>query len=102
MEPLIYEPAEGLDSAAGIEALQQDRRRWIEGLPRLVGIIGWDTSICRYLTAICSASGIKIPEQAAMISLETDDLLGRTMHPPLSGVDIPVKRNGYEAAGQLE
>jgi len=102
LEPLIYEPAAGLDSAAGIEALQQDRRRWIESLPKPVGIIGWDTSLCRYLTMICSASGIKVPDQAAIISLETEDLLGRTMHPPLSGVDIPVKRIGHEAAAQLD
>jgi len=102
LEPLIYEPAAGFDAAAGIEALQQDRRRWIESLPKPVGIIGWNTSLCRYLSMICSVSGLRVPDQVAIISLETEDLLGRTMHPPLSGVDIPVKRIGHEAAAQLD
>ena len=47
-------------------------------------------------------SGIKVPEEVAIISLETEDLLGRVVHPPLSGVDIPVEKIGYEAARQLD
>jgi LacI family transcriptional regulator len=50
----------------------------------------------------CEASGIKVPEEIAIISLETEDLLGRVVHPPLSGVDIPVEKIGYEAARQLD
>jgi len=38
----------------------------------------------------------------AILSLETGDLLGRVVNPPLSGVDIPVRRIGYEAAAQLD
>lgn len=102
LEPMIYEPAKGLDATTGIDAMQNDRHRWIHSLPKPVGIIGWDTSLCRNLTMICTASGIKVPDQVAIISLETEDLLGKTMHPPLSGVDIPVKRIGYEAAAVLE
>jgi LacI family transcriptional regulator len=37
-----------------------------------------------------------------LVSLETEDLLGRTVHPPISGVDIPVGRIGFEAARQLD
>jgi LacI family transcriptional regulator len=43
-----------------------------------------------------------VPEEVAIISLETEDLLGRVVHPPLSGVDIPVEKIGYEAARQLD
>lgn len=102
LEALVHSPAASHGEDPGIEVLQRERRQWIAGLPKPVGIIGWDTTICRHLAMICSTSGIKVPDQAAIISLETEDLLGRTLHPPLSGVDIPVKRIGYEAAAQLD
>jgi LacI family transcriptional regulator len=101
MEAIVYKPSARIGPKAGLEARQNDRRRWIESLPKPVGIIGWDTGICRYLAMACAVSGIEVPEEVAIISLETEDLLGKAVHPPLSGVDIPVQRIGYEAAAQL-
>ena len=102
MEAVIYQPSARIGSNAGLEARHNDHRRWIEALPKPVGIIGWATGICRYLAIACTESNIKVPEQVAILSLETEDLLGRVVHPPLSGVDIPIRRIGYEAAAQLD
>lgn len=102
MESVIYQPSARIGPRAGVEARQNDRRRWIESLPKPVGIIGWATSICRHLAMACTESGVMVPEEVAILSLETEDLLGRVVHPPLSGVDIPVRRIGYEAAAQLD
>jgi LacI family transcriptional regulator len=87
METIIYQPSALIGPKAGLEALQ---------------IVGWATGICRYLAIACTEGGIKVPEDVAIISLETEDLLGRVVHPPLSGVDIPIRRIGYEAAAQLD
>ena len=102
MEAVIYQESARIGPRAGIEARQNDRRRWIESLPKPVGIIGWATSICRLLAMACTEIGVKVPEEVAILSLETEDLLGKVVHPPLSGVDIPVRRIGYEAAAQLD
>ena len=102
MAPFVYQPSARLGPRASLQGRQNDHRRWIESLPKPVGIIGWATSICRHLAMACEASGIKVPEEVAIISLETEDLLGRVVHPPLSGVDIPVEKIGYEAARQLD
>lgn len=102
MEAVIYEESARIGPRAGNEARQNDRRRWIESLPKPVGIIGWATGICRLLAMACTETDIKVPEEVAIISLETEDLLGRVVHPPLSGVDIPVRRIGFEAAAQLD
>ena len=102
MDPIVYQPSARLGPRADLEARQNDRRRWIESLAKPVGMIGWATSICRHLAMACETSGIKVPEEVAIISLETEDLLGRVVHPPLSGVDIPVEKIGYEAARQLD
>ena len=102
MEALIYQESARIGPRAGIEARQKDRRRWIEALPKPVGIIGWATGICRLLAMACTEIGVKVPEEVAILSLETEDLLGRVVHPPLSGVDIPVRQIGYQAAAQLD
>ena len=99
---LIYAPAPRLGPNAGLDARRRDRARWLESLPRPVGIIGWDTITCRHVASACELGELEIPDRVAIISLSTEDLLGQTIHPPISGVDIPVKRIGYEAATLLE
>lgn len=101
LTPTVYTPAKRLAAGAGLEAHSRERTRWLAGLPKPIGIIGWDTITCRHVASSCELAGIEIPEQAAIISLSTEDLLGRTLHPPISGVDIPVQRIGYEAANLL-
>ena len=102
MEAEIYQVSARLGANAGMAARQNDRIRWIKALPKPVGIIGWATGICRHLAMACTELGVMVPEEVAILSLETEDLLGRVVHPPLSGVDIPVRRIGYEAAAQLD
>lgn len=99
---MIYPPPRRRSVGAGLRERQDELRRWVESLPKPVGIIGWATGICRELAMACAASGLEVPEDVAIISLETEDLLGKVVHPPISGVDIPVKRIGYEAAAQLD
>ena len=102
MEAVVYQPSARLGPRAGMEARQNDRRRWIGTLPKPVGIIGWATDICRHLAMGCTEIGVMVPEEVAILSLETEDLLGRVVHPPISGVDIPVRQIGYQAAAQLD
>jgi LacI family transcriptional regulator len=99
---LVYAPGPKLGRTAGLEARRRDRARWLQGLPRPAGIIGWDTITCRHLASACELAELQVPDQVAIISLSTEDLLGQTIHPPISGVDIPVKRIGYEAATLLD
>ena len=101
LTPLVYSPARRFSAGTGLETQSKDRARWLSSLPKPIGIIGWDTITCRHVASSCELAGIEIPEQVAIISLSTEDLLGRTLHPPISGVDIPVQRIGYEAANLL-
>lgn len=101
-DPVLYTPLETISAQFNLRLHQKDRQRWIEELPKPVGVIGWATGICRYLAMACTESGINVPEDVAILSLETEDLLGKVVHPPISGVDIPVERIGYEAARQLD
>ena len=44
LEALVHSPAASHGEDPGIEVLQRERRQWIAGLPKPVGIIGWDTT----------------------------------------------------------
>jgi len=100
--PLVYMPSAKLSRHAKPASRQRDLQRWLQGLQKPVGVIGWDTEMCRHLAIACTVSGISVPEEVAIISLESEDLLGMVVHPPLSGVDVPVERIGYEAARLLD
>jgi LacI family transcriptional regulator len=100
--PLVYARGPRVSAEAGLVAQRRDRARWLRGLPLPVGVIGWDTITCRNVASACELAGLQVPDQVAIISLSTEDLLGQTIHPPISGVDIPVKRIGYEAAARLD
>lgn len=102
LAPLIYQPGPLVGPDAGLVAQRQDRAHWLRSLPRPVGVIGWDTITCRNVASACELAGLEIPDHVSIISLSTEDLLGQTIHPPISGVDIPVKRIGYEAASLLD
>jgi LacI family transcriptional regulator len=101
-EAVLYTPSKKIGPESGLEAKQRDRQRWLKSLPKPTGVIGWATGLCRHLAMACAEGGLRVPEDIAIISLETEDLLGRVIHPPLSGVDIPVRQIGYEAAAQLD
>lgn len=100
--PIIYKPGKGITTRSGIAAKQKDRQRWIKELPKPIGILGWDTMLSRHLTQVCERIGLKVPDDVAIISLETEDLLGEMAHPPISGVTLALERVGYEAAALLD
>ncbi|MFM7180725.1 MAG: substrate-binding domain-containing protein [Verrucomicrobiales bacterium] len=102
MEPVLYVPSKKIGPTSGQEEHQKDRQRWLASLPQPAGVIGWATGLCRHLAMACAEGGLRVPEDISIISLETEDLLGRVIHPPLSGVDIPVRQIGYHAAAQLD
>ena len=63
LTPLIYAPSKHLSAGAGLEAQSKDRATWLSGLPKPIGIIGWDTITCRHVANSCELAGIEIPKQ---------------------------------------
>ncbi|MFK7788320.1 MAG: substrate-binding domain-containing protein [Phycisphaeraceae bacterium] len=102
IEPILYAPRRKLSYKTPIETHQRELRHWLEQLPKPVGVIGWATGICRYMAMGCTIANIRVPDEVAIISLETEDLLGRAISPPISGIDIPVEEIGFKAAAMLD
>lgn len=75
--------------------------KWIEGLPKPVGILTWDSTRARNVLNACLEAGIMVPEQVAVLAGDDDELLCETTTPPLSAIVTPAERIGHEAARML-
>lgn len=71
-------------------------RRWLESLPKPVGIFAVHDPLGRFLCSTCQQLGLTVPEQVAVIGANNDDLVCGLSYPMLSSVSIP-----WDAIGAL-
>jgi LacI family transcriptional regulator len=84
------------------EAEQERKVAWLRSLEKPVGILsGYDELGCHLLTG-CLRSGIRVPEDVAVVSAGNDLVLCETSIPPLSSISLNAARVGYEAAAILD
>jgi LacI family transcriptional regulator len=84
------------------EPEQEALRRWLEGLPRPVGLVAAnDIHGLRALDA-CRRAGLAVPEQVAVVGADEDAELCELSDPPLSSVAFNPERVGFEAAALLD
>jgi LacI family transcriptional regulator len=84
---------------------EQERRRlaaWIKTLPRPVGIMAAYDIRGRQVLDVCRELGIHVPDEAAVIGVDNDELLCDFASPPLTSVRPSAVRTGYEAAALLD
>lgn len=75
--------------------------RWIESLPRPVGIMAaYDVRALEVLDAVRSL-GLACPDDVAVIGVDNDEVLCSLASPPLSSVSQNLECIGYEAARTL-
>jgi LacI family transcriptional regulator len=83
---------------------EQERRRlaaWLASLPRPIGIMAAYDIRGRQVLDVCRELGIHVPDEAAVIGVDNDELLCDFASPPLSSVRPNAVRTGYEAAALL-
>lgn len=99
-EPLVYPPPRKRDGEWGRE--QAIMAQWLRGLPKPVGIMACNDDRGRQVLEACRAAGIRVPEEAAVIGVDNDELLCELSDPPLSSVALNAERGGYEVAALLD
>lgn len=75
---------------------------WLSQLPRPVGLLCWSAWRGRQVTEACLHAGIRVPDEAAVLGGDHDDLMAMISTPPLSTIEQPAERIGYEAAAHLQ
>jgi LacI family transcriptional regulator len=75
--------------------------RWLKRLPRPLAIFAADPYPARQLIEICAASGMRCPDDIAILSGDDDELLCNAALPQISAVELASHRIGETAAHLL-
>jgi LacI family transcriptional regulator len=89
-------------SQSGVSGRERDLGQWLKSLPKPVGILAWDSQLGREIIEACRRKRIFVPEEAAVMGGDFDDLLCETCEPTLSGAVVPAEDIGREAADLLD
>lgn len=75
--------------------------QWVRSLPKPVGIVAWNTIQAREIMLTCSAEGINVPNEVAVLAVENDPLVSKLSPMPISYIEQRVEQVGYESAKEL-
>lgn len=74
---------------------------WLTELPKPIAVLCWCAARGRQVTEACHYAGIRVPDEIAVLGGEYDELMEDISDPPLSTIEQPAERVGYEAARLL-
>jgi LacI family transcriptional regulator len=98
----VYRPRPSRHGGAAWEQEQGRLARWLQKLPKPVGIMTCDDDRGLDVLDACLRAGILVPDEVAVIGVNNDEHLCGLANPPLSSVDVNPERVGYEAAALLD
>ena len=88
-----------------IQTFEHERpiiERWLESLPRPVGVMACNDACGREVLQACATAGLHVPDDIAVVGVDNDELLCELSEPPLSSVALNLDQAGYEAATLLD
>ncbi len=74
---------------------------WLNALPRPVAILACDDEQAHLVLDAALTLGLRVPEDAAVMGIDNDEVFCRVSSPPLSSVDVNAVTVGYQAAAAL-
>jgi len=85
------------------KAINEERQltRWLQKLPKPVGVLACYDIRGRQLIEICQRNNIAVPEQIAILGVDNDELVCNLAETPLSSIMPNAKGTGYLAASLL-
>ena len=76
--------------------------QWITDLPKPVGIFALNDDWATMIVDQCNHQSIAVPEQVAILGVDNAELLCQMGRPPLSSIETPAEKVGWEAGVALE
>lgn len=80
---------------------QEIMAEWLKSLPKPVGIMAANDDRGQEVIESCRIAGIQVPDEAAVIGVDNDDIICEQANPPLSSIGRSHQEAGYEAAELL-
>jgi LacI family transcriptional regulator len=76
--------------------------RWVTELPKPAAVFAANDGMGYDFVEVCRESGIRVPEDLAVLGVDNDELLCDIAHPPLSSIALPARKAGEEAFALLQ
>ena len=74
---------------------------WIASLPKPIALMACDDNQGQHIAEACKLTGIRIPEDLAVLGVDNDEMVCSISDPPLSSIELDSKTGGYEAAALM-
>jgi len=82
---------------------QRSLERWVASWQPPIGLlVAFNDFTARYLADMCRRSGLRVPEDVALVAADNDLPICLQPPPSLTGIDLGYERVGYEAACLLD
>lgn len=76
--------------------------QWLLSLPKPIAVLACDDRMGQHITETCRHSGIRIPDEVAVLGVDNDEMLCELSDPPLSSIMQDAEKGGYDAARLLD
>ncbi len=76
-------------------------KTWLLGLPRPAGLLAMNLEAAKTVCDISIESGLRVPDDLAILGVDRDDVTSHLSVPPLSTIDMGLDRIGGHAAELL-
>ncbi len=101
-ECAVYKPGYRAGRRLGWGERLKRVERWMRTLPKPIGVLAVDANRGRQLSEICHLSGVRVPDDVAVLGGSLDELLCDVASPPLSSINVASERIGHDAAQLLD
>ncbi len=75
--------------------------QWLKSLPKPIALMACDDNQGQHITEACRHSGLRIPEEVAVLGVDNDEMICAFSDPPLSSIGQDTEKGGYDAARLL-
>ncbi|MBO6160871.1 MAG: substrate-binding domain-containing protein [Bacteroidales bacterium] len=69
---------------------------WLRALPKPVALFTCNDAMARHVTEICLPSGIRIPDELALLGVDDDEFLCNISYPSISSIRLDFEKQGWE------
>lgn len=77
-------------------------RDWLEDLPKPVAIFACNDMMAKTLIEVCLSSGLKVPQEVAVLGVDDDSFICNITTPTISTVKLDFEGIGYKVGSKIE
>jgi LacI family transcriptional regulator len=81
---------------------QSPLSEWLMNLPKPVALFSCDDNQASHIAEACKISGIRVPDDVAILGVDNDEMVCNMSNPPTSSIVLDTENAGYKVAKLIE